>query len=148
MWASFLSDLYPVCVLDILVSLTDRRCPRYSCMSTLICSHLCMSSLAENPVDSRAEAKKTLLNPHSFEICLFLYVFISIFLRMHTLEEIKSTIVSFHSWTTTFVCMVYMNASRWLCQDVTAGIWHHSTSTSLSLCLWPLPSWLCTREAS
>lgn len=87
----------------------------------------------------------------SSEICLFLYLFISISPSLYTFKEIKSATLELHLRQAVFVHVLCINASGCppdLCQSVTAGIWHNSTSTSLSLRLRPLPSWLCTREAS
>lgn len=68
---------------------------------------------------------------------------------VHALEEIKS-ILSFFLCTAALCVPLARNASGCpcdLCQRVTAGIWHHSTSTSFSRRLWQCkpsgPSDLC-----
>lgn len=76
-------------------SSTDRGCPLYSCMSLLIHSHLWMSSPAGNPhfvTSSRTntESESTALYSKNIEICLSLSVPISVSLRAHALEGIKS----------------------------------------------------------
>lgn len=143
-------SLSHVSVLDMPVSLTGRGCPLYSCMSTLIHSHLWMSSPAGNPhqvTSSRINAGQS----HSalfrkywpFPLCFYLYLSKGACIGRNKV----SISLAHNSWG--FERAACMNASGRPCdpcQSVTAGIWHHSTSTSLSLRLRPLPSWLCTRK--
>ncbi len=91
----FLWSLSRLGVLDMLVSLTDGRCPRYSCMPTLIHSHLPMSSLARNPVQSPAVAGNNLPEPTQLgDLSFPFYASVLLFLHVHVLEEIKSAIAA------------------------------------------------------